>query len=507
MSFRFEPRGLLALAPQAYGQTYESVVVDTPPPPVPTVAIVSIRGPLMHHPQPWGRDNTPPPDCYDDIRCRVAYALNTDAQCVILAIDSPGGLVNGCFETARTIKAMAAAAGKLLYAYIDGQCCSAAYALACACSMIFAPETAIVGSIGVLDCMVDATKADGQLGLKFQLISSGARKTDGNVHTVMTDEAIAAAQARVDDLAAFFFAFVADNRNGLSVDDVRALQAETFTGSRALSLQLVDGVLTLDSLVASLTANPSGIQMAKYDDSMAALMAEADGDDPKKATRAKKALAAMFAADADGDDKPKPKDDEEAESDADDEGDDADKKKKDDEAKAAAAAASATASAAPAAVAQAPVAAPAAVASSEAVRLDRVEREQREARALERRNLLASRPDLSAEQRAIFGDSKQTPLAMLRAILPTLTKGTTPAEPTGASAAAALAAQTATGAPTQGGAPTGAARLTAATPELQELNERMGISAMSTKPTISVQNGKHVFSVISDAVTAEGFGK
>lgn len=415
MTFKFEPRGLLALAPQAYGQVYESIAVDVPKPPTPVVAIVSIRGPLMHHPQPWGRDGTPPPDCYDDIRCRVMYALQSDAQCVVLSIDSPGGLVNGCFETARVIKSMADAAGKPLYAYIDGQCCSAAYALACACTLIFAPETSIVGSIGVLDCLVDMTKADAQMGLKYQLISSGARKTDGNPHNAMTDDAVAAAQGRVDDLATFFFGFVAENRNGLSVDDVRALQAETFTGSRALALQLVDGVLTLDSLVTSLTANPAGIQMAKYDDSMAALMAEADGDDPKKAARAKKALAAMFAEDKTDKDKDEDKDEEAASASGEEppaKDEDDDKKKKEEEARASAAQSSATAAA--------PAASPVAQVATDRTKL-------LEARANERKALLAARPDLSPDQLAVFRDPKRMSLESLRATLPTILVATGPA--------------------------------------------------------------------------------
>lgn len=243
---QWAPHGLLAVAASTVGQVFDAPPVRAPEP-AGLLAVVSIRGPLMHHcSEPW--------DCYDAIRCRVAEALKSDAQAVILAIDSPGGLVNGCFETATALKTMATAAGKPLLAYIDGQCCSAAYALACGCSKIYAPPTAVVGSIGVLDCIIDATAADRQMGLSFALVASGARKTDGNVHTATTEDAVSAAQARVDELAAYFFGFVAASRKGLSVADVSKLEANILTGMSAHDAGLVDRVLTLDDLLVELNA-------------------------------------------------------------------------------------------------------------------------------------------------------------------------------------------------------------------------------------------------------------
>lgn len=464
---------MLALAPQAYGQSYDLAMPcepqwlcldgeseDAPPP---QVAIVSVRGPLMHHVQPWRPgQQEPPPDCYDDIRARVAFALRMTNVCaIVLAIDSPGGLVNGCFDNARMVRAMADAAGVPIHAYVEGQCCSAAYAWACVCDTITAPATATVGSIGVLDVMLDATAADRAMGLKFALIASGARKTDGNPHGLMTDEAVAAAQSRVDEFASFFFDFVAEHRN-ITAESVGALQAEIFTGSKAQALQLVDNVMTLDALVASLTEDPTGKNtMAKYDSSMAALVAEADSDDPKIASRAKRAIAAMYAEGDDEETPPKKKDEEASAAAESDEETAPTPKKKDEEATRAAAAPSA-------------VVASAAVSSDIDARLARIEDSNRQerlaVRARERKTLLASRPDLSPAMLAVLSDPKQTPLESLRAILPTI------AQPSGAPAAVA-----ATAAPTIGGDPKNPANPAAdRTVErdgytLDELDMKMGI--------------------------------
>ena len=210
-------------------------------------AIVRVRGPLMHH-DALGFDS------YDAIRCRVQEALESEATAVLLSFDSPGGLVNGCFETASALKSMSAAAGKPLLAYVDGQCCSAAYALACVCSKIVCSPTALVGSIGVLDCLLDGTAADRAMGLRFSVVASGSHKLDGNPHVALSDEALAASTRRVDELAAFFFRFVADNRQGLEASDLDALQADVLVGQAALDAGLVDEIGMLDDMLVALSA-------------------------------------------------------------------------------------------------------------------------------------------------------------------------------------------------------------------------------------------------------------
>ena len=453
---KFEPRGLLALSPTAYGQDFEHVRAETQwiggtgprasdecaPATTqrPALAVVWIRGPLMHHTQPWAQGQPVPPDSYDDIRARVAWALSVRPQALVLSIDSPGGLVSGCFDGARAVRAMCDAAGVSLHAYIDGQCCSAAYAWACACETITAPPEAVVGSIGVLDTVLDATAADSQMGLKFALIASGARKTDSNPHVPMTPEALAAVQVRVDDLAAHFFKFVADRRIGLSADSVRALQAETFVGERAKSLQLVDNVMTFDALVASLTQtkDPTGKTNMAKSALLAAIVSAMASDDEDEKKQARKAMSAICAEDGDGEDKPKPKEDEAR---ATTEEEEPPAKKKEDEASAAAA---------PAAIASSAAAGAVAVASSIDARLAKIEEGHKEermrARAAERKTLLAARPDINPTMLAVLNDPKQTPLESLRAILPTIP------QPTGAAPAVAQTAK----APTAGDPVTGA---------------------------------------------------
>lgn len=297
---RFVPQEICAIEPRAWGMLFEP-----PPPPkverVGDVAIVSVRGPLMHHKDPFC-------DSYDEIKSRVALALAETPRAVVLALDSPGGLVSGCFDTADEIRELCARAGVPLYAFCDGQATSAAYALACAASRIVVPPTGILGSIGVVDKLASVAEINRAIGLDVRVIASGARKTDGDPDVVITDEAVAARSGHVAQLAVLFFEHVARARS-CSPDELRAYQAGLVIGATAVPL-LADEVGSLDQMVAAIAAGAFGksaptvgaaveqetvMKASKaYEDAIAALRKAAEGDD-EEAKKAKRMLAAELA--------------------------------------------------------------------------------------------------------------------------------------------------------------------------------------------------------------------
>lgn len=251
---KFDRKGLLAIRPQAWGLEFLFGEVESRAPfemAGPT-AIVTIEGPLTHHSDWWC-------DSYDAIRERVSGALASDAKNVLLVIDSPGGDVSGCFETARELRAMALEKGKPLVSYVEGMGCSGGYALACAGEQIAVSETAVVGSIGVVTTMLDVTKQDAMFGEKYTLIASGARKTDGNPHVATSDEAVASMQTTIDRLAELFFAWVGEARasSGLNASGARVLEAGIFVGAAAKEKHLADQVTTRSALLAELAKAPT----------------------------------------------------------------------------------------------------------------------------------------------------------------------------------------------------------------------------------------------------------
>lgn len=300
---RFGPTGeFLALASHAWGAFYDAPRSrenerrgD--------VIVVTVRGPLMHH-REWC-------DSYDEIRDRVGMALAEKPAAVVLAIDSPGGLVSGCFDTADEIRAACAAASVPLYAFVDGAALSAGYALACAASRIVVPSTGIVGSIGVMDLRIDATAQDRAMGISATGIAVGDRKLDGNPHVPLSDEELAATRARQEILASLFFAHVATARR-VGVDDVRALKAGLVIGASAVPM-LADEVMSLDQMIAAIAAGTFGAPQSAsgdttmsskaYEEAIANLRKMAASDGPE-AAKAKRMLKAELEEDAEPDEEP-----------------------------------------------------------------------------------------------------------------------------------------------------------------------------------------------------------
>jgi ClpP class serine protease len=177
----------------------------------------------------------------------------TPPTCVVLRIDSPGGVVSGLNETVFALRRMSDRAGIPLIAYVDEMSTSAAFALACACDEIVVPPSAIAGSIGVISTMGSQAERDKREGFDIRLLTSGARKADGHPHAPLTDAAITAEQRRVDKLAKQFYRLVADVRP-ISAKDAEALQAGIFIGKDAVAKGLADAVMGWDTLLATLDA-------------------------------------------------------------------------------------------------------------------------------------------------------------------------------------------------------------------------------------------------------------
>lgn len=236
-------------------------------------AIVPVCGPLMHHADFFF-------DSYDAITSRVKASIESGAKRVVLAIDSPGGLVSGCFESSRAIREMCVKAGVELVAYVDGQATSAAYALACAAQRIVIPPSGVAGSIGVIYEILDLTARNAAEGVRVGVITSGARKADGTPNAPITSETEAAAQGQVDQLAELFFGHVAAMR-GVSADAVRALEAGIVIGASAVALGLADEVGTLETAIAG---KATAMDLEAIKKALAELAAAGD-------EKAKKALA------------------------------------------------------------------------------------------------------------------------------------------------------------------------------------------------------------------------
>lgn len=189
-------------------------------------------------------------DGYDTIAERFASAIaDPQTDSVVLSIDSPGGAVAGLFDGVRSMRGMKGATGKPVVAYANESAFSAGYALATVADEIMLPDTGQVGSIGVIAALMDMTKALDAQGVRVAVVASGTQKTDTHPAVPITDAAIGRLRDDVNALASIFFDEVAASR-GKDAEEIKALQAGTFLGARAVKVGLADAVGNLSDAVA-----------------------------------------------------------------------------------------------------------------------------------------------------------------------------------------------------------------------------------------------------------------
>ncbi|HZF24021.1 MAG TPA: S49 family peptidase [Burkholderiales bacterium] len=215
-------------------------------------AVVNIRGPLFRYRSIWtwllGGTSVE----------QTALALHAavddpTVQRIVLAINSPGGQIDGINELANMIRT--ANQTKPITAYVDGQGASAAYWLASAAGTIVADETARLGSIGVRATVFDERAAEEKQGVKrYEIISSQSplKRTDPG-----TDQGRAQLQQMVDAMAAVFIAKVAEFR-GTSEEKVVSDfgQGAELSARDAVSVGMAEALGSLEGLLGAGNGDP-----------------------------------------------------------------------------------------------------------------------------------------------------------------------------------------------------------------------------------------------------------
>ena len=190
---------------------------------------------------------------YDGIARMLDAALADHAvNAIVLNIDSPGGEVSGAFQLAEQIRA--ARSIKPIHAVANELAASAGYLIASAAQTLSLPETAEIGSIGVVTCHVDMSDAFAKQGVKITPIFAGSHKIDGNPYEPLPDDVAQRLQTDINHFYGLFIAAVAENRPTLSLDAIRKTEAALFIGQAAVRAGLADRIETADHLITRLAS-------------------------------------------------------------------------------------------------------------------------------------------------------------------------------------------------------------------------------------------------------------
>ncbi|NMR95471.1 hypothetical protein HKB38_29150, partial [Vibrio parahaemolyticus] len=114
---------------------------------------------------------------YSDLIANMQKLADSGKKKVVLNISSGGGEAFNCFYCAKQLRKIADANGIKLTAWIDGEACSAAYALASTSHDVIAdPESYSIGSVGVVIKLQNDSKALEQQGISRSFVYAGNNK-------------------------------------------------------------------------------------------------------------------------------------------------------------------------------------------------------------------------------------------------------------------------------------------------------------------------------------------
>lgn len=180
---------------------------------------------------------------YEEIQSNISSAVAKGTSKVVLHIDSPGGEVAGLFSLTDYIASLPEKYGVETSAVIDGTGASAAYALAASAQRVYSTESSISGSIGVIMSLVDQTKLDEKLGIKYHILRSKEEKALGNSHEEISPEILSKYQVLLDDMDSIFNQKMVDYREALTLDAINSFKGNVFLAKDALKLGLVDAIV------------------------------------------------------------------------------------------------------------------------------------------------------------------------------------------------------------------------------------------------------------------------
>jgi signal peptide peptidase SppA len=185
---------------------------------------------------------------YEGLVEQTKELISEGVSTIILDIDSGGGEAYGCFEAANEVRQLCTANNIRVLAYVDGMACSAAYAWASIADELIVNPMADVGSIGVVVQLMNTMRYEKAVGLDRTFVYAGDSKIPFDAEGNFTESFITDIQTSVDFFYDSFVNHVAKYRN-LSPQQVKDTQAKVFLPKEALSLGLVDNVMTKQEFI------------------------------------------------------------------------------------------------------------------------------------------------------------------------------------------------------------------------------------------------------------------
>lgn len=169
---------------------------------------------------------------------------------VCLSINSPGGSPVQSELISKRLVSLAEETGVPIYSFVEDVAASGGYWLACSGNKIFASQSSIIGSIGVVSSSFGLSGAIEKLGIERRVITEGKNKSVMDPFLPLKNSDVAIIKDLQKNVYNHFIESVKQRRAGkLTQTDDILFNGEFWTGLKALDYGLIDGIDDLYSFI------------------------------------------------------------------------------------------------------------------------------------------------------------------------------------------------------------------------------------------------------------------
>lgn len=161
---------------------------------------------------------------------------------VVLEVNSPGGSPVQSSLIGSRIRRLAEEKEVPVVAFVEDVAASGGYWLAASADEIYADESSVVGSIGVISASFGAHEFLARQGIERRVYTAGESKSMLDPFRPENPEDVARLKGLLDDIHGNFKSHVSARRNGKLPQDRDLFTGEVWLAQKAVDLGLIDGI-------------------------------------------------------------------------------------------------------------------------------------------------------------------------------------------------------------------------------------------------------------------------
>lgn len=188
------------------------------------------------------------------------YMKNDRVKAIVLQVDSPGGSLTSCEEALKYLQNLKEKYPKPIVASFRSMAASGGYYISMIADKIYANESTLTGSIGVISQFFNVSGLMDKYGVKMYTIKSGRNKDSLSPFREPREDELEYWQGMTEEFVAQFTNVVEQSRGDKikgNRDDI--FDGRVFSGKKALEIGLIDSIGTLQDAIKD-AAEMGGIE-------------------------------------------------------------------------------------------------------------------------------------------------------------------------------------------------------------------------------------------------------